>query len=65
MSYNVESPRYSHLCGLTQKEIELVMLLADMAIDQARKDFKKTFQIARAQDCSVSDSGELTKHERQ
>lgn len=41
MSYDVSSPRYAHLKGLTQNEISLVMAIADTAISQAKKEFEQ------------------------
>ena len=40
MVFNTNSNRYSHLRGLTQTEMETVMLLADVAIEQAKKEFR-------------------------
>jgi hypothetical protein len=41
MPYDVSSPRYAHLKGLTQNEISLVMTIADTAISQAKKEFEQ------------------------
>lgn len=39
MSYDIESARYAHLQGLTQEEVDLVMLIADLAIREAKEKF--------------------------
>jgi len=41
MYYDVNSPRYSHLKGLTPEQITLVMIIADGAIAQAKREFEK------------------------
>lgn len=39
MTYDIESARYAHLRGLTEEEVDLVMLIADMAIKKAKEKF--------------------------
>ena len=38
MKYDTTTERYSHLAGLTEAEIRLVMLIADVALRVARKE---------------------------
>ena len=44
MNYDISSDRYKHLAGLTDREIESVMLFCDMAEHVAGKDLKKNDQ---------------------
>ena len=44
MNYDISSDRYRHLAGLTDREIESVMLFCDMAEHVAGKDLKKNDQ---------------------
>lgn len=37
--FDVDSERYAHLQGLNEEEIELVMLIADVAILEAKEIF--------------------------
>ena len=39
MPYDIESDRYTHLRGLTEEEVDLVMLIADIAIREAKEKF--------------------------
>ena len=54
MPYDVSSPRYAHLKGLTQNEISLVMTIADTAISQAKKEFEQNESSISPKDCNIS-----------
>lgn len=48
MPYDVASQRYAHLAGLTEEEIELVMIIADVAISRAKQEFEKSNEYSNA-----------------